>query len=183
MDDTKLLLGLPSNQLQDVISAVNEDLKEISTWCCRHSLLINADKTKLLFVGVPQLMRTLTTTLPSVTLLGTEIKPVTVAKDLGVHIDCYLNYNEHITKTASDCMFKLARVNRIKHLLDQNALIFLINAFVFSKLFYCLTIWSNTSKENVRKLQSVQNYALIVTCLRKFDQTSEALKSLKSISP
>ena len=38
---------------------------------------------------------TLTTTLPSVTLLGTEIKPVTVAKDLGVHIDCYLNYNEH----------------------------------------------------------------------------------------
>ena len=124
VDDTKLLLGLPSNQLQDVISAVNEDLKEISTWCCRHSLLINADKTKLLFVGVPQLMRTLTTTLPSVTLLGTEIKPVTVAKDLGVHIDCYLNYNEHITKTASDCMFKLARVNRIKHLLDQNALIF-----------------------------------------------------------
>ena len=80
-------------------------------------------------------------------------------------------------------MFKLARVNRIKHLLDQNALIFLINAFVFSKLFYCSTIWSNTSKENVRKLQSVQNYALIVTCLRKFDHTSEALKSLKNARP
>ena len=94
-------------------------------------------------------MRTLTTTLPSVTLLGTEIKPVTAAKDLGVHIDCYLNYNEHITKTASDCMFKLTRVNRIKHLLAQKTLIFLINAFVFSKLFYCSMVWSNTSKDNV----------------------------------
>lgn len=59
VDDTKLFLGFPSNQLHEIISAVNDDLKEISSWCCRNSLLINPDKTKLLFVGVPQLMRTL----------------------------------------------------------------------------------------------------------------------------
>ena len=155
VDDTKLFLGFPASELDDVISAVNEDLKEISIWCCRNSLLINPDKTKLLYVGVPQLMRTLPTPLPSATMLGTQIKPVTVAKDLGVHIDCHLNFNEHITKTASDCMFKLTRVNRIKHLLDKKTLIYLINAFVFSKLFYCSTVWSSTSKKNVRKLQLV----------------------------
>ncbi|PFX24919.1 putative RNA-directed DNA polymerase from transposon BS [Stylophora pistillata] len=103
VDDTKIFLGFPSNKLQDVISAVNEDLEEILSWCCRNSLLINPDKTKLLYVGVPQLMRTLPATLPSATILGTEIKPVTVVKDLGVHIDCHLNFNEHITKTVSDC--------------------------------------------------------------------------------
>ena len=119
VDDTKLFLGFPASELDDVISAVNEDLKEISIWCCRNSLLINPDKTKLLYVGVPQLMRTLPTPLPSATMLGTQIKPVTVAKDLGVYIDCHLNFNEHITKTASDCMFKLTRVNRIKHLVDK----------------------------------------------------------------
>ena len=96
-----------------------------------------------------------------------------------MHNDCYLNYNEHITKTASDCMFKLTRVNRIKHLLDQRTLTYLINAFVFCKLFYCSTVWSNTSKENIRKLQLVQNYACrIVTGLEKYDHISEALKSL-----
>lgn len=82
-------------------------------------LLINPDKTKLPYVGVPQLMRTLPAALPSVTMLGTKVKPVTVAKDLGVHIDCHLNFNEHITKTVSDGMFKLTRVNRIKHLFDK----------------------------------------------------------------
>ena len=51
-------------------------------------------------------------------MLGTQIKPVTVAKDLGVYIG-YLIFNEDITKTASDCMFKVTRVNRIKHLLDK----------------------------------------------------------------
>ena len=88
VDDTKLLLGFPSNKINDIISAVNEDLKEILSWCCRNSLLINPDKTKLLYVGVPQLMRTLPATLPSATVSGSEITRVTVKKDLGVHIDC-----------------------------------------------------------------------------------------------
>ena len=77
-------------------------------------------------------------------------------------------------------MFKLTRVNRIKHLVDRKTLIYLINAFVFSKLFYCSTVWSSTSKKNVRKLQLVQNYACrIVAGLRKYDHVSEALKSVK----
>ena len=59
-------------------------------------------------------------------------------------------------------------------------MIYLINAFVFSKLFYCSTVWSSTSKKNVRKLQLVQNYACrIVAGLRKYDYVREALKSLK----
>ena len=105
MDDTKLFLGFPAGELDDFNSAVNEDLKEISIWCCRNSLLIKPDKTKLLCVGVPQLMRTLPTPLPSAIMLGTQIKPVTVAKDLGVYIDCHLNFNEHIIKTASDSLY------------------------------------------------------------------------------
>ena len=97
-----------------------------------------------------------------------------------MHINCYLNYKEQITKTASDCLFKLTRVIRIKHLLDQRTLTYLINAFVFCKLFYCSTVWSNTSKENIRKLQLVQNYACrIVTDLKKYYHFSEALKSVK----
>ena len=59
VDDTKLFLGFLASELDDVIAAVNEDLKEISIWCCRNSLLINPGKTKLLYVGVLQLMRTL----------------------------------------------------------------------------------------------------------------------------
>ena len=58
VDDTKPFLVFPAGELNDVISAVNETLKEISIWCCRNSLLINPDITKLLHVGVPQLMRT-----------------------------------------------------------------------------------------------------------------------------
>ena len=80
-------------------------------------------------------------------------------------------------------MYRLIRINRIKHLLDRKTLLLLINAFVFNKLFYCSTVWSNTSKTNVKRLQVVQNFAgRIVLGLRKHDHISEGLKSLKWLS-
>ena len=44
VDDTKLFLGFPASKLDDVISAVNEDLKEISIWCCINSVFINPNQ-------------------------------------------------------------------------------------------------------------------------------------------
>ena len=103
-----------------------------------------------------------------------------MAKDLGVTSDSSLSYNERVTRTVSDCMHRLIRINKNKHLLDRKTLLLLINAFVFSKLFYCSTVWSNTSKTNLKKLQLVQNFAgRIVLGLRKYDHISEGLKSLR----
>ena len=70
----------------------------------------------------------------------TALKPVPVVKDLGVIIDSPPTYNKHVTKTVSDCTHRLIRINRIKHLLDRKTLLLLINAFAFSKLFYCTRI-------------------------------------------
>ena len=143
----------------------------IARGCCTNSLVINPVKTKLLVIGVPQITRSLPS-FPVVTLLGIEIKPVPVAKDLGVIIDSSLSYNEHVTKT--DRMHRLIRINRIKHLLDRKTLLLLINAF-----FPTVSL-SNTSKTNVKKLQLVQNFAgRIVLGLRKYNHISEELKSLR----
>ena len=57
LDDRKLCLSFPSLDVDDAIRNLNKDLKSISRWYCQNSLLINPDKTKLLLVGVPQLLR------------------------------------------------------------------------------------------------------------------------------
>ena len=68
----------------------------------------------------------------------------------------------------------------IKHLLDKKTLLLLINSFVFSKLFYCSSVWGNTSKRNLHKLQLVQNFAArVVLGLKKFDHISQGRRSLK----
>ena len=132
VDDYKLYLSFSPAELTTSISALNEDLMRISQRCCKNSLLINPDITKVLAVGVPQLLQKLSSF--SVTLFDKELTPVPVVKDLGVLLDTCLSYNEHITKTASNCLFKLQQINRIKHLLDRKTLLLVINSFVLSKL-------------------------------------------------
>ena len=123
----------------------------ISQWCCKNSLLINPDKTKVLAVGVPQLLQKLSSF--SVTLFDIELSPVLVVKDLGVLLDTRLSYNEHIIQTASNCHFKLNQAS---------------------------PVWSNTSNSNIDKLQKVQNFAgRIILGLRKYDHISDGLRSLK----
>ena len=121
IDDTKLILALPPNQTTNAVSMLNDDLGEITKWCCRNSLLLNLDKTKLLVIRGPQLTKTLPTL--SVTLMGKNIEPVITAKDLGVYIENSLNYNDHMNKISSSCIYKLIMINHIKYLLDKKTIL------------------------------------------------------------
>ena len=77
-------------------------------------------------------------------------------------------------------MNKLIQINRIKYLFDKETLLLIINSFVFSRLFYRSSVWSNTSVTNIHKLQLVQNFAArIILGLRKYDHISLGLRSLR----
>ena len=54
-----------------------------------------------------------------VSLFNKQISPEPVAKDLGVQLNGNLSYNEDITESVSNYLFKLKQINRIKHLLDR----------------------------------------------------------------
>ena len=58
------------------------------------------------------------------------------AKDLGVTLNLYLNYNDHVASVVSSCMRALVQINRVRHLFKQETLI--KNCLVFSKLCYCM---------------------------------------------
>ena len=178
VDDSKLYLKFKINELCNAVSAVNSDLNEICKWCCHNSLLMNPDKTNLLVIGVPQLLRQVTDF--TITLCGKLISPTPVAKDLGVFLDQCLSYDEHIRKTVASCINKLIQINRIKHLLDKETLLLIISSFVFSRLFCYSSVWSNTSATNIHKLQLVQNFAArIILGLRKYDHISAGLRSIR----
>ena len=118
------------------------------------SLKYIRDKTKLLFLGTRQMLNRLPQN-PSISFLGTTLKPVTSAKDLGVILDPHLTYDHHISKTVSSCFSKLYQIDRVKESLDKDTL------------------------QNINKLQSIQNFASkIVTNSRKFDHVTPLLRQL-----
>ena len=63
--------------------------------------------------------------------------------------------------------------------LIKNTLIIIINALVFSKLFYCLLVWSNAATTYLVKLQAVRNIAAsVIRNARTFDRVTPGLKEL-----
>ncbi len=167
VDDSKLLLSFSINEVNSAVAKLNEDLRKVVSWCSLNSLLINPNKTKLLVFATRYMLKQIPADF-RILLLGKKLFPVTSATDLGVTLDSGLTYDEHVTKLVSSCVDSLCQINRARHLFDMKTLIILINAFVFSKLYYCSAIWSNSSKKNVAKLQKVQNFAArIVTGTKK----------------
>ena len=65
----------------------------------------------------------------------------------------------------------------MKHVFKEDLRITIINALVCNKLYYCSSVWSNTTDTNIRNLQSVQNFAArIVSNTKKYDHVTPVLK-------
>ena len=178
VDDTKLFVSFHSQDTGRIVEEINEDLVSVRNWCFRNRLLLNPDKTKLIVFGSRQMSLKLHDF--RLSLLGKDISPVQSAKDLGVILDSNLTFDDHIKTTVSECIAHLAQISRVKHCLDRTSLLTVINALVFSKLYYCSNVWANTTEKNIRKLQAVQNYTYcqIVSGVRKYDHVTPHLKSL-----
>ena len=183
VDDTKikLIISFTVDKSHAAEDNINADLQRIRDWCFENYLLLNPDKTKLMVFGSQQMI----CKLPSfkLSLLNKEFLPRDSVKDLGVIFDPTLSFDCHITALAASCFARLAQIKRAKHPFNSNLLGIINNALVFSKLFYCCTVWSNTSDKNLRKLQHVQNFAArIVRGKRKFDHITSVLRDLSWLS-
>jgi hypothetical protein len=109
----------------------------------------------------------------SLNFLKQTMNPVTSAKDLGTTFDSMLSYNEHISNLTSSCIRKLCQISRVKDIFDVKTLQSIV------EMTYGSTIWSNTSAKNIKKLQTVQNFAArIITKVRKFDHITSSLQEL-----
>ena len=72
----------------------------------------------------------------------TIIMPVSSARDRVLILDSTPTYNEHFTKVVSKCTASLVcEINQVKHILDEQSLIKIVNAIVFSRMYkQCKTL-------------------------------------------
>ena len=177
--DSKLLLSFPVKDIDSAKTTIEQDLHRVAKWCSLNDLLINPTKTKLLLVGTRQMTNSLPTDF-KLNFLSKQITPSSSGKDLGVVIDSHLTYDDHIDSIVSSCMGKLCQISRVKDSFDKDTLCLMVSSLVMSKLFYCSSVWSNTSSKNVKKLQAVQNFTCrIVSNTHKFDHITPAMEELE----
>ena len=177
-DDAKLFLSFGIKERETALSQLTQDLNRVASWCCTNRLLINPQKTKLMLFGTRQLTGRVSDI--AIPFLGKTLSPSNSCKDLGIVFDKHLSFNDHTDYLTSSLLGKLCQINRVRHLLTKEALLITLNALVLSKLFYCSTVWSGTTQQNIGKLQILQNFAArILAGKRKYDHIWPSLKELK----
>jgi hypothetical protein len=167
------------NNLDNGLKELTWDFNSVAGWCCWNKLLIHPEKTKFIIFGTRQLLKNLPDDL-SIQFLGEILIPSKSVKDLGVTLDRELTFDEHINNVVKCCNYSLCQISRVRHLFNKEHIEAILNSLVFSKLYFSSTLWSNTTKRNVGKLQQVQNFAArIVDNKKKFEHITPTLKALK----
>ena len=142
-DDTQLYIEFnPLYQsIEDIEQKVVDCLQEIRLWMCANKLKLNPEKTEVLTVQTRNNFNTWT--LESISLGGAqEVTPSPVVKSLGVKLDSYLTFEEHIETVVKSCNIHLRNLGVIASKLSYELKRQLIHCFILSKLDYWSSRWT-----------------------------------------
>ena len=81
VDHWKEYLSFSLPILDHSLSILEEDLHRVFDWCCKNSLLINPDKTKMMVIGSQQLLQQLNH-IPSINFIGKTLDSTLKYNDL-----------------------------------------------------------------------------------------------------
>ena len=139
---------------------------------------LNPTKSEVIVLGTSAGISSLNH-LNSVNIAGAEIPISQTLKSLGVTFDSKLNFRTHVNNICKGCYFHIRALRHIQSSLPPDLLKTVACSVVCARLDYCNSLLYGTSKENIRKLQYVQNsLARLVSGTRKFDHISPVLASL-----
>ena len=126
-DDSNIFHSFPPCQTIIRLSEITDHLLSVTKWCDANKITINIKKTNFMVI---QPRRKVVNTDGSVELKGCTLNKVDTTPYVGIHIDKYLLWNEHIDKTAAVLRRKVGMIYRLRHLIPQNVLLLLYNAFI-----------------------------------------------------
>ena len=141
----------------------------MSDWASKWDLRINHDKSLVMHIGKGNVAE--------YSMNGVALKICKSVRDLGIFVDCNLNFTEHIDHIVRKAYSSLFRLFRIAHTSNPTILTRLYNSFVLPHLEYGSQIWSPSKKKYIAKLEKVQETFTRMLCRRM--STDLAVNSYK----
>ena len=171
-DDTKLYREISS---KDDALQLQADIRKLEEWTSKWLLRFNADKCHVLTIGkLENILHT-----ERYQIWGKELEHVFIEKDLGVHFDSELIFEEHIAEKVKKANQIVGLIRRSFSHLDGESFVRLYTALVRPHLEYAQCVWSPHLKKHQEKLKKVQERATKLVDNMHGIEYSERLKSLK----
>ena len=164
--------------MEIVKQKIEQIIQKAEAWYRRNSLMSNPTKTEVMIFSP-----TRNHTIPKIDCFENEKKvELTVSKHLkvlGIHIDCNMKWDHHVTQLRQKTIGIVKHLHRSNKILPTKTKLKLYDSLVASHLNYADVIWSGCNQANKQKLQCVQNFALkSVLQMKKFESATQALQTL-----
>jgi len=178
-DDSQFLHSDSVNNLNTLIRNTQHTLTQAKLYFDTNGLKLNPHKTQCIFIGSRQNIAKI----PNDTTIefeGCSIKPNTSVNNLGVHLDKYMTFEQHVDKIHRKVMGTLVYLNHIKNQITTETRIMVVQTLVLSIINYCSNIWGSTNKTQMQKVQKLQNFAARVALgnISKLDHISPHIQKL-----
>ena len=170
-DDTTL--HTVGKNLQEINENLQDSLNAVSEWCTSNSMVLNCSKTKSMLISASN-KQPLTENF-SLTLLNEDLQITSTEKLLGVTLDHNLNFKSHIDHIIKKCNSLLFLLMRIKCFLDLKTRILFFNAYILPHLDYCITVWGNSTHQQLDQLLKFQKRAARIILDKDYDFPSTPL--------
>ena len=169
--------------LQTLFTAMNQDLRQVSTWFSANKLSLNTSKTHYM------LLHSTNTELPNHTfkiyMSGSEIQSVDEAVFLGLTIDKNLLWGSHAKLVSSKVSSSLYILRQVSNYLPKDVLKTIYYSLIYSKLQYGIMHWGSkgTFAYVLDPIVSQQEKAICIINKKKFTKRNShlfaATKTLK----
>ena len=156
-DDTTILYS--HDNLKNRITAINNELKEITNWFKANKLSVNAKKTNFMIMGTRQRNRNNDKDI-SIVLNDAQLDRVSSTKFLGVIIDENLTWKNHIDGVSKTISRNIGVINKLKYFVPERILYSLYCTLVLPYINYSILIWGNTYQSYLEKIFKLQKWAV-----------------------
>ena len=154
-DDTNIFIS--GKNLRELKNEGEQILQNLYKWFSVNKLTMNIDKSCF---SIFTSKRNNQDSFSTLTFGNHKINKVQSAKYLGIILDDKLSWNEHVENISNSIIKYINCFKYIKGHLPKHCAKILYYSFIFPRISYGIEIYGKTSKNNLNKLQIIQNKSL-----------------------
>ena len=173
-DDKQLYTVIDPDSLHCLVSLTSY-ADAVIGWYIKNDLLLNPRKTEALVAGPRQQVAKLNTS-NGVGVFGSILPFSSKQRVLGMTLDELLTFDDHISGIVRACNYHLRALQHIRLLVAQDTANTIACSLVCARLDYCNAILYRVTKQNIGRLQRVQNPLAGVVCLPPYRSTASRLR-------
>ena len=174
-DDSNLFLT--DKNPNELIKIMNKEISHVVNWLNINKLSINLKKTHYMIFRKRRVKLHITETL---CINNVKIDQIDKTKFLGVVIDPYLNFHDHIAYLRGKIARSLGLLYRGRKFFNEKTLLTLYNVFIYPYYMYCNEVWGNTYQSYLDPLIKIQKRAIrVIASEKRLSHTEPLFKKLK----